>query len=52
MILGLCTRRGGPTSHTAILARSLAVPAAVSIPFDFSSLVRVQTLSSMVIQAP
>ncbi len=35
MILGLCTRRGGPTSHTAILARSLAVPAAVSIPFEF-----------------
>ncbi len=39
LILGLCTRRGGPTSHTAILARSLAVPAAVSIPFDFSSIV-------------
>ncbi len=38
MILGLCTRRGGPTSHTAILARSLAVPAAVSIPFDFSNI--------------
>ena len=35
MILGLCTRHGGPTSHTAILARSLAVPAAVSIPFEF-----------------
>ncbi len=39
MILGLCTRRGGPTSHTAILARSLAVPAAVSIPFEFTSIV-------------
>ena len=33
-ILGLCTRKGGPTSHTAILARSLGVPAAVSVPFD------------------
>jgi len=39
MILGLCTRHGGPTSHTAILARSLAVPAAVSIPFEFSEIV-------------
>jgi len=38
MILGLCTRHGGPTSHTAILARSLAVPAAVSIPFEFTSI--------------
>ncbi len=39
MILGLCTRHGGPTSHTAILARSLAVPAAVSIPFEFSEII-------------
>lgn len=39
MILGLCTHRGGPTSHTAILARSLAVPAAVSLPFDFTNIV-------------
>jgi phosphoenolpyruvate-protein phosphotransferase len=38
MILGLCTRHGGSTSHTAILARSLAVPAAVSVPFDTSIL--------------
>ncbi len=38
MILGLCTRHGGPTSHTAILARSLAVPAAVSIPFEFTNI--------------
>ncbi len=38
VILGLCTQRGGPTSHTAILARSLAVPAAVSVPFDLSNL--------------
>jgi phosphoenolpyruvate-protein phosphotransferase len=33
VVLGLCTVRGGPTSHTAILARSLGVPAAVSVPF-------------------
>jgi phosphoenolpyruvate-protein phosphotransferase len=38
MILGLCTQHGGPTSHTAILARSLAVPAAVNVPFELSSL--------------
>jgi phosphoenolpyruvate-protein kinase (PTS system EI component) len=38
MILGLCTRHGGPTSHTAILARSLAVPAAVNVPFEISAL--------------
>ncbi|MBV9231082.1 MAG: phosphoenolpyruvate--protein phosphotransferase [Chloroflexi bacterium] len=29
MILGLCTARGGPTSHTAILARGLGIPAIV-----------------------
>ena len=28
-ILGLCTALGGPTSHTAIIARSLAIPAVV-----------------------
>nr|WP_276522317.1 phosphoenolpyruvate--protein phosphotransferase [Kallotenue papyrolyticum] len=28
-ILGLCTARGGPTSHTAIIARSLGIPAMV-----------------------
>ena len=33
VLLGLCTVRGGPTSHTAILARSLGVPAAVCVPF-------------------
>jgi phosphoenolpyruvate-protein phosphotransferase len=38
-ILGLCTLKGGPTSHTAILARSLGVPAAVSVAFDPSSIV-------------
>ncbi len=29
MILGLCTVRGGPTSHTAILARGFGLPAIV-----------------------
>jgi phosphotransferase system enzyme I (PtsI) len=29
MILGFCTARGGSTSHTAILARSLGLPAVV-----------------------
>jgi phosphoenolpyruvate-protein phosphotransferase len=35
-ILGFCTVRGGPTSHTAILARSLGVPAAVCVPLELS----------------
>ncbi len=30
MILGLCTARGGPTSHTAILARGFGLPAVVA----------------------
>lgn len=29
-VVGLCTARGGPTSHTAILARTLGVPALVA----------------------
>ncbi|MGE5263656.1 MAG: phosphoenolpyruvate--protein phosphotransferase, partial [Acidobacteriota bacterium] len=31
-ILGICTIRGGPTSHTVILARGLGIPAVVSTP--------------------
>lgn len=31
MILGLCTARGGPTSHTAILARGFGMPAVVGL---------------------
>jgi phosphocarrier protein FPr len=31
IILGFCTVKGGPTSHTAILARSLGIPAIVGI---------------------
>lgn len=37
-ILGLCTAKGGPTSHTAILARSLGVPAVVSASFDIADI--------------
>lgn len=32
MVLALVTEEGGPTSHTAILARSLGVPAVVACP--------------------
>jgi phosphoenolpyruvate-protein phosphotransferase len=37
-VLGLATVRGGPTSHTAILARSLGIPALVSAPIDLGGL--------------
>jgi phosphoenolpyruvate-protein phosphotransferase len=37
-ILGLCTVKGGPTSHTAILARGLGVPAVVSAPVSLADL--------------
>jgi phosphoenolpyruvate-protein phosphotransferase len=43
-ILGFCIRKGGPTSHTAILARSLGVPAAVSVPFRFEDIENCQLL--------
>jgi phosphoenolpyruvate-protein phosphotransferase len=42
-ILGICTQKGGPTSHTAILSRSLGVPAAVSVPFDWETIQNGQT---------
>ncbi|RKN44803.1 phosphoenolpyruvate--protein phosphotransferase [Streptomyces hoynatensis] len=32
LVLGFVTEEGGPTSHTAILARALRVPAAVAVP--------------------
>ncbi len=37
-VLGLCTAKGGPTSHTAILARSLGIPAVVSASFNISDI--------------
>lgn len=37
-ILGLCTSRGGPTSHTAILARSLGIPAVVNLSLQLSNI--------------
>jgi phosphoenolpyruvate-protein phosphotransferase len=37
-VLGLCTVRGGPTSHTAILARGLGVPAVVSAPIPLDEI--------------
>lgn len=39
-ILGICIAKGGPTSHTAILARSLGVPAVVSAGFDIEDIER------------
>ncbi len=33
VVLGFCTVKGGPTSHVAIMARSMGVPAIVSAPF-------------------
>lgn len=38
-VLGLCTVRGGPTSHTAIMARGLGVPAVVSVPLALDEIV-------------
>lgn len=37
-ILGIVTARGGPTSHTAILARAMGVPSVVSAPFDLNDI--------------
>lgn len=43
-LLALATVRGGPTSHTAILARSLGIPAIVSLPMPLESLTKETTL--------
>jgi phosphotransferase system enzyme I (PtsI) len=34
MVLGFCTAEGGPTSHTAILAKALFLPAVVGVGAD------------------
>lgn len=38
-VLGFGTVRGGPTSHTAIMARGLGVPAVVSVPLALDEIV-------------
>lgn len=43
LVLGLVTARGGATSHSAILARALGIPAVVGTPVNLDS-VREQTL--------
>ncbi len=42
-ILGIVTVRGGPTSHSAILARAMGVPAIVSVAMDLAD-IRNETL--------
>ncbi|MDW8316916.1 MAG: putative PEP-binding protein, partial [Anaerolineae bacterium] len=42
-ILGIVTAKGGPTSHSAILARAMGVPAAVSVAMDLAD-IRNETL--------
>lgn len=43
LLLGLATVRGGPTSHSAILARALGIPAVVGVPISLDD-VREHTL--------
>ena len=47
-LLGICTVKGGPTSHTAILARSLRIPALVSVPLPLDEL---QTSKDVILNA-
>jgi phosphocarrier protein FPr len=39
-VLGICTQQGGATSHSAILARALNIPAIVGLNGDFDHLIR------------
>jgi len=43
-VLGLATEQGGPTSHTAILARQMGIPAVVGVPGLLSALQSQQML--------
>ncbi|PPK69450.1 PEP-utilizing enzyme [Actinokineospora auranticolor] len=56
VVLGLVTERGGPTSHTAILARSLGIPAVVACPAAASLVdgqrVRVDGTRGVVVEDP
>ncbi len=45
-VLGICTERGGPTSHSAILARTLGIPAIVGLG---ASIMNVAAGASLVI---
>lgn len=38
VLLGICTVKGGPTSHTAILSRSLGIPAVVRAPIEINTI--------------
>src|SRR5215467_3336703 len=43
-VLGLVTEQGGPTSHTAILARQMGIPAIVGVPGLLSALQSQETV--------
>lgn len=47
-VLGLATEQGGPTSHTAILARQMGIPAVVGVPGLLSALQSQDTLAQRV----
>ena len=47
-VLGLATEQGGPTSHTAILARQMGIPAVVGVPGLLSALQSHETLPQRV----
>ena len=46
MVLGFCTAKGGPTSHTAIISRILGIPAVVGIGEE---IMQVQAGASLIV---